>query len=305
MSAPIRASVVIATRNRPEQLKECLDSVLRTIGVNDEVIVVDSASAQAEAVRKVAAESGVQLIRIERRGSARARNMGIRQSRGAIIAFTDDDARVEAGWLDALVSRFSDPGVAAVVGPVFELGSAPAAPLFSCGDYDPTRDTVRFNRATNDWFTRLRFGAIGVGANLAVRRGAFERYGLFRESLGRGAPISGDETYYLLTLVEEGETVVNEPRARVYHPRQTAEYRQQEQRCRIAYILYILLTRPQLRWRLARSLIRRVQRRSASQAPARTSALELGRAFMSAPALLIAARHIDRVSVASDCRQGF
>ena len=192
-----------------------------------------------------------------------------------MIAFTDDDARVDRGWLDALVSRFSNPAIAAVVGPVFELGSAPPATLFPFADFDASSDAVSFDRTESAWLARLHFGAIGVGANLAVRRSAFERHGLFRESLGRGAPIAGDENYYLLTLVESGETVVNEPTARVFHPPQPMERLRELQRSRIAYLLYILVTRPKLRWLLITSLISRRPGQRASPAKPGSSLRDL------------------------------
>ena len=289
MNPKIRASVVVASRDRPEELQKCLQSVLQAITADDEIIVIDSASADAKAVSNVAVSSGARLIRTKRGGSARARNIGIRHARGDVIAFTDDDALVDVGWLEALMSRFSSPNVGAVVGPVFKLGSAPPALLLSCADFDPANDVVAFNRLQEDWFARVHFGGIGSGANLAVRRSAFERHGLFRENLGRGAPISGDENYYLLTLVECGETVVNEPAARVYHPPQPLERLRELKRCRIAYLLYILITRPRLRWLSIARLISRFRGQRSFQPTGRASVSEFGRALISAPALLYAA----------------
>src|SRR5262245_3124748 len=125
MHRKTRATVVIASKDRPEELRDCLTSVLRSVTLEDEVIIVDSASADPDAVRLVASTAGVRLIRSERAGSARARNIGVRHSHGEVVAFTDDDARVDAGWLDALVGRFSDLSVGAVVGPVFETDADP------------------------------------------------------------------------------------------------------------------------------------------------------------------------------------
>lgn len=93
---------------------------------------------------------------------------------------------------------------------------------------------------------RLAFGSIGFGANLAVRRSTFQRYGLFRNCLGAGAPIPGDENYFLFCLVTHGGLVVNEPRARVTHPPQPPERIRELRRARLAYVLYLLSTQPRL-----------------------------------------------------------
>src|SRR5262249_29843582 len=81
----VRASVVIATRDRPEELEACLRSVRRACGDHDEIIVVDSASVDGDGVRKVAGAFGARFYRSEVVGSAHARNVGIRNARGSIV----------------------------------------------------------------------------------------------------------------------------------------------------------------------------------------------------------------------------
>ncbi|MFZ0745645.1 MAG: glycosyltransferase, partial [Terracidiphilus sp.] len=166
------------------------------------------ASADPASIREVVSGFDARLFRLERTGAARARNFGIRQARGEIIAFTDDDASVGPEWLDALASGFSNPAVSAVVGPVFELASEPARLLFPSAGFDAGSDRVSLSRSDPTWFEKLRSGAFGFGANLAVRRAVFKRHGLFRECLGAGAPIGGDENYFLLALIENGGLVV-------------------------------------------------------------------------------------------------
>ena len=297
MFPQIRASVVVASRNRPQQLKECLKFILETLTADDEIIVVDSASASSDEIVDIALTAGARLLRTEMGGSARARNLGIQHARGGFVAFTDDDARVESGWLNAIVSRFTDPAVAAVVGPVFELDSAPPKLLISFAHFDAAHDVVSFSRANPDWFARVRVGAIGSGANLAVRRSVFERHGFFPESLGRGVPIPGDENYYLLKLVEGGETVMNEPTARVHHPQHSPARHQELRRRGIVYIAYVLLTRPQLRWPLLkRLLLRKFYEKRSSGPKMKIPFADLAIGLILTPSLLLSARRIDRAS---------
>ena len=291
-------SVVISSRNRPLELSECLRSIGQAVSADDEIIVVDSDSADASAVREVVVGFGAKLLRLELPGSARARNEGILNTKGDIIAFTDDDAIVEYEWLEKLVSGFIDPAVSAVVGPVFEMGSEPQRLLYPSVGFDAASERATFSRSDPDWFARLRTGPIGLGANLAVRRSVFDQYGLFRESLGAGAPIGGDENYFLLALIENGGTVVNEPLARVYHPRQPDERHRAMRNSRLAYLLYVFFTRPRLRLPMLFSVLRRASR--GTQMPSQKPVASDGilRELISAPTLLMEALRIDRAESA-------
>jgi glycosyltransferase involved in cell wall biosynthesis len=100
-------SIVIPTRNRPELLSKCLES-LASEGLDrtdTEVIVVDDASESgaAEKTRVLCESRGARRIRLEKRtGASFARNCGINASSGEWIAFLDDDVRVAAGWYSHL-----------------------------------------------------------------------------------------------------------------------------------------------------------------------------------------------------------
>ena len=166
----------------------------------------------------------------------------------------------EPQWLDALARRFAEPSVSAVVGPVLEIGRTPPNLVIRFPTFDPSRDEASFDREQDDWFSRVRMGAIGSGTNLAVRREVFETAGPFRPGLGAGAPIAGDENYFLLSLVEGGHRVVNEPTARVHHPAQSPSRLREISEDRAAYFLYVFLTRPALRRHCAKLLISKFSR---------------------------------------------
>jgi glycosyltransferase involved in cell wall biosynthesis len=104
-------SVVIATRDRAELLRRCLETLERVTYPSLEVVVVDNAPSSDETAQLVAAAAGHPLdIRyaVERRpGTAVARNTGLGLAKGEIVAFIDDDVLVEPGWLEALVGGFS------------------------------------------------------------------------------------------------------------------------------------------------------------------------------------------------------
>lgn len=109
-------TVVIPTHDRPEMLERCLRAVLSQATINNaEVIVVnDGTISVPEWVRS---ETRVTLLASEGQGPAVARNIGIVRASGDIIAFTDDDAIPQPGWLDAAISCLKrHPEAVGVVG---------------------------------------------------------------------------------------------------------------------------------------------------------------------------------------------
>jgi GT2 family glycosyltransferase len=106
--AAVEASVVVATRDRPGQLRGCLEALTQqTTDRAYEVVVIDDGGEPPVAASDVAAFPRARLLRAAGRGPAAARNLGVREARGAFILFTDDDALPEPGWLEA-ACRFLD-----------------------------------------------------------------------------------------------------------------------------------------------------------------------------------------------------
>jgi glycosyltransferase involved in cell wall biosynthesis len=107
-------SVVVATRDRPAALERCLGALARQTAPSLEVIVVDDASRDAGAVGAAVARAcpAARVLRGAGRGPAAARNLGVRDARGATVCFTDDDCRPGPGWA-ALLAAACDGGAAA------------------------------------------------------------------------------------------------------------------------------------------------------------------------------------------------
>ena len=102
-------SVVIPTYNRPQRLKECLDSLVQLDYLLDdvEVIIVDdgSDSPLEDIFEPYTKHGSFRLIRQANAGPASARNAGAAAARGKYLVFTDDDCRPEADWLNALAQQ--------------------------------------------------------------------------------------------------------------------------------------------------------------------------------------------------------
>lgn len=122
-SPDLQASVVFATHNRAERLRDMLAGLrAQTLPrAAFEVVVVDDASSDdTSAVLAEAIERGDLHIRAIRhdhnRGPAAARNAGWRAARASFVAFSDDDCVPAAGWLDALLRAHRERPEAIVQG---------------------------------------------------------------------------------------------------------------------------------------------------------------------------------------------
>ena len=121
MTVP-RVTIVVCTRDNPELLRDCLDSILADGSrVARELLVVDNGTdARTEAVtRELEASSREVPVRYTREpeiGHSKARNRGAAEARGELVLFTDDDVLVAPGWTDAIAAGFDDPEVGAVGG---------------------------------------------------------------------------------------------------------------------------------------------------------------------------------------------
>ena len=217
-------TVILCTYNRCLSLPKALDSVARQVlpeSVTWEVLVVDNNS--SDQTRAIAEEyCGLHPGRFRylfepEQGLSRARNAGIREANGEIIAFMDDDVTVEPNWLQNLTAPLYDGKWAGAGGPV--------------------RPTVDFERPS--WLTlggeMDLGGALALidlgdvpgemkrapyGTNMAFRKSMFEKYGAFRADLGRcgNSLLSNEDTEFGKRLMASGERLRYEPSAVVHHP---------------------------------------------------------------------------------------
>ncbi len=135
----MKVSVIIPTYNRPEQLAlelSCL--AVQEGGHVEEVLVCDDGSSTDTTAVLESFETripGLRLLRQEDRGfrAGQARNMGIREARGELLLFIDDDLLLPVGFVDAHV-RSHDGSRRAVLGYRFRTGSLPTGIPPAIGD---------------------------------------------------------------------------------------------------------------------------------------------------------------------------
>jgi cellulose synthase/poly-beta-1,6-N-acetylglucosamine synthase-like glycosyltransferase len=101
-------SVVIGIRNEEKFIEECIESLLNLDYPQNsyEIIIVDGMS--TDKTRDIVQKYPVKLLLNERKNVAAARNLGVKNARGELVAFTDGDCKVDSQWLKALIREMQD-----------------------------------------------------------------------------------------------------------------------------------------------------------------------------------------------------
>jgi len=214
---PPTATIAICTRDRPEDLARCLQVISRLPDTGQEVLVIDNCPSTDATYDIVAGQQGVRYVREDRPGLNNARNRALRESSHEIIAFVDDDAAPDPGWLAALLQNFEDPLVYCVTGLTMPLELETDAQEmherwspFGRGYKRRVFDGVHVNP--------LAVGQVGAGANMAIRRRVLAELGPFDEALDAGTITrSGGDTEMFTRILINGFRIVYEPKALCWH----------------------------------------------------------------------------------------
>jgi cellulose synthase/poly-beta-1,6-N-acetylglucosamine synthase-like glycosyltransferase len=185
-----QVSLIIVSRDRPDDLKRVLASLRFQTYDNFEVVVVSNENPEVERVRYVA---------FDRANISAARNIGVDSAAGDIIAFCDDDAIPEPQWLSRLVPAFGDAGVGIVGGFVrgrngisFQWKGLETDKFGQ--DYPIEIDGALTRGIANDRMLKVQ------GTNCAFRKSALIEIGGFDE----GFAFYLDETDVSWRLAQEG-----------------------------------------------------------------------------------------------------
>jgi GT2 family glycosyltransferase len=188
-----RSTLAVVTRDRADILQRCLLPTLAA-GVSGgyPVLIVDQ-SADERTAQLVDGLPGVTYLR-SGPGLSVGRNAAVAATTAELIAFTDDDVALPAGWLQRIVELFArHPDAGAVCG---------RATVASTGQLAPGVDAAVVRWPANP------FG-LGSGFNMALRRAALVAAGAFDEELGAGALYrSAEDSDMFYRIMRSGWSVV-------------------------------------------------------------------------------------------------
>jgi len=176
---PITAA--ISTRNRGDKILATIESIFANEAIDFDVLVIDQSTNEetAQALQPFYALPNFTYIATKSKGASRGRNMALQQARTEIVAFTDDDCMVPTNWLATIETTFATHPQ---VGMLFCRVDAAA--------HDHTQGFVPTYALESDQIVRDARGknrARGIGAGMAMRRGAALELGGFDEVLGPGS----------------------------------------------------------------------------------------------------------------------
>ncbi len=220
-------TVVVCTRERPDALARCLDSLLAQDYPSFSVLVVDNApatDATAEVVRAAARRGPVRYLTEPKAGLSFARNAAVAAAPGEILAWIDDDEHADVHWLAEVARALADHPEADVVSGVIvpaELETRAQLWFEQFGGHSKGRGFRPdvFSPATAHRQSPLYpLPPFGTGANMTFRPGVIERIGGFDTALGAGTPAMGSEDTLAFTQVlVTGGTIVYQPSAVTHH----------------------------------------------------------------------------------------
>jgi len=213
----MKISVVISTYtvDRLNHVIKCVESIKnQSLKPNEILLVVDPIDEVVETYKKTI--KNVKVVVSDGFGLSKARNKGVLESKGDIIAFIDDDAWADRYWLERIIKNYLDDEEVYCVGgkiiPVFENSRPKWLP------------------EELDWIVGCTYKGMPevkseirnpIGANMSFRREAFEIAGLFREEVGRYGKrlLSGEEAEFAMRLkkLNPDAKIVYDPSAIVYH----------------------------------------------------------------------------------------
>jgi glycosyltransferase involved in cell wall biosynthesis len=216
-------SIVISTRDRAPQLARCLERLAGQRYPNFEVVVVDNAPTTDEVQAVVRdAQLDCRYVREDRPGLSWARNAGIREARGDLIAFLDDDEAADRYWLAELLRAFRAAD---------DIGCVSGMILPAALDTQAQECFEQFGgHSKGRGFSPAVFAAgvgqspvyplppFGAGGNMAFRREALYAIGGFDVALGAGTAACGaEDTYAFSRVLLGGYRMAYQPSAFVRH----------------------------------------------------------------------------------------
>jgi glycosyltransferase involved in cell wall biosynthesis len=257
-------SVIVPTHDRPESLAMCIDALVKLHYPRYEIIIVDNSPTTQETYdlvrKKYQHISNLRYVREDNLGTSYARNRGIQEARGEIIAFTDDDVVVDTYWLAQCVKAFEQSNeIVCVTGYTLPLELNTPAQLW----FEDMSSSIENGQVNNKFVPRLidkktrhkhlYSGTVcGHSANTAAKADFLRSIGGFDVVLGPGTPaIAGEDPVLFLQVIMHNKILAYEPTAVVRH----LHRREYDKLCRqifgygtgfVAYVIHMLLCYPVL-----------------------------------------------------------
>jgi GT2 family glycosyltransferase len=210
--SPGELTLVICTRDRPDDVVRAVASALRLMPATLPLLVVDQSTdgATQAALAPLCTDSRLAYHRAPAVGLGAARNIGVQKASTRFVAFTDDDCEIEPGFCEEMLRAFVvDPRVGMVFGSVL------------AGPHDSSRGFIPTYRVSRSLLARSladKHRAEGIGACMGVTRELWRELGGFDVLLGAGARFqAAEDTDLALRCLASGHFIHQSPAVAVVH----------------------------------------------------------------------------------------
>lgn len=203
-------SIIIPTKDRQHQLKECVESILKNRYSTFEIIIIDQTQ---KPLKKIQKDNHIHYIHKPGKGRSKAINHGLRKAKGNILAFTDDDCVVASNWLEEIHSFFiNNQTCGAVTGQTF-----PFEPNNHKGLFCPCQNSIK----EASFLTKpIHHAEIGFGNNIAIKKSVLNSLGNFKEWLGIGSVgLSAEDADIIIRLLLKNQKIGRSPEIKIFHNR--------------------------------------------------------------------------------------
>lgn len=114
----LKTSIIIPTYNRPEELSNCIASILIQSRIPDELIIVDDGSLPEFPFKRDLETNGTKCIYIKKEtpGLTASRNCGVQIASGDIVFFFDDDVTLEKHYIEEILNIYQGDSTGKVGG---------------------------------------------------------------------------------------------------------------------------------------------------------------------------------------------
>ena len=202
-------TIVIPVRNGEKTIQQLLESLQKLDYDRNKVDVVVVDGNSTDKTQEIVKKYPVKLVIEKKKGLNRARNMGIKQGNGEIVAFTDSDCIVPRNWVMKIVDNFKDSKVSCVGGSAKALESDFVSQY---ADNSIVRLMPFFTK--REELDKVKpFFRHPAGCNMAFRRKVVEEVGYFDEDIQFGF----DEVEFADRVCRAGYKMILDPEIFVWH----------------------------------------------------------------------------------------
>ncbi len=256
-------TVAICTKDRPENLARCLQSLLnlQTSALEWEILVIDNAPSDERTKQLVASFPEVRYVLEPKPGLDFARNCALCSATGELLAYLDDDVVVDRKWLEGLMEAWAEnPDAAAFTGLVLpnELATDAQILFEQRGGFRRGFEKIRYGQIfPGNPLHPCGAGIFGAGCNMTLRRNILLKIGGFDEALDTGATLpGGGDLDIFYRVIRAGYPLVYEPKYLVFHQhrQEYAKLRRQYWTWGLGFMAFVVKSyqsdppqRPQLR----------------------------------------------------------